>query len=132
MPSVDVGVISQFFHPPIGLCALSALAGHYGAGQWTLTRPAGPVGVDAFGVMYSVLTEPVGVGSVVGGVTTFEDRVCQLAVRHTMLSGELVITQLVEGFADSELVMFTEAIPHSVLATVTTGFSVDFFWVLLL
>jgi len=132
MPSIDVGVIQQFFHPPVGLCSLSLIAGGPYAGQGTLTRPAGPVGVDAFGIVYSVVLEPSGVGSVVGGLTIFETRVCQLVVRHTMLSGEVVVTQLVNGSADSDLTMFTEAAPKDVLFTVTAGFSCDFFWVLLL
>lgn len=132
MPSIDIGVIQQFLHPPIGVCSLSLIAGGPYSGQGTLTRPSGPVGVDAFGIVYSVVTEPLGVGSVVGGQTIFEVRVCQLVVRHQMLSSEIVVTQLVNGSADSDLTMFTEALPHDVLFTVTTGFTVDFFWVLLL
>jgi hypothetical protein len=131
MPSIPTGVIQQFFHPPIGVCSLSLIAGGHRSGSGTLTRTVGPVGVDAFGILYSVVTEPLGAGSIVGPLTLFEIRVCQLVVRHTMLTGEVVVTEVVEGFADSELHMFTEAIPQDVLFNITPGFTVDFYWVLL-
>lgn len=132
MPDVNVGVIQQFLHPPIGLCQLSLLAGGpYGAGDYTLTRPSGPLQVDAFGLLYSVVLEDAHVGIRYGILDYFDERVVQLIVHHRMLSGETVITQSLEGYADSGLMMFIEALPFEVLARVGIGFSVDFYWVLL-
>lgn len=131
MPSIDVGVIQQFFHPPVGLCGLSLVSGGPYSGSITLTRPAGPVGVDAFGLVYSVVLEPLGVGLTYGAVVLYEVRVAQIVVRHTFLTGEITVTQRLEAFADSDLYMFTEAAPHDVLVTITPGFQLDFYWVVI-
>lgn len=131
MPSIPITLIQQFLHPPLGVMGLQLITGSpLGAGTHVLTRPAGPVGVDAFGILYSVVLEPPGVGSTVGESTIFELRVVQAVVHHQMLTSEMVISQVLEGFRDSDLLLFQEAIPHDVTLFITTGFSIDVFWVL--
>ena len=132
MPDVSVGVIQQFLHPPVQLCRLEFIPGSpFFGGSYTVSRPAGPVGVDAFGIWYSLTLERAGAGFTFGNVRIFDDRVVQLTVDHTMRDGSLVVTQRMEGFAEFDLLMFEEAVPTDVRVTVTQGFGVDLYWVLL-
>lgn len=129
MPAVDVGVIEQFLHPPIGVCTLLFEGSH--TGSVAISRPAGPVGVDAFGILYSVTLEPPGAGQLIGQSVIYEQRVVQVVVDHTMIGGINVISQRYEGYEDSALIMFTQALPTDVRLWITPGFEIDVYWVVI-
>jgi hypothetical protein len=132
MPDLSVPIGAQFPHPPLQDMHLEAIAGGAHAyGTYTFTRPA-PLGlfpVSAFGFLWSVDVEPLGVGILYGPVAEYEERVCQVVVHHRMLSGELINTQVVDANGDGYVLFPT--FPEDVVVQVTPGFEVEFFWIVL-
>lgn len=134
MPGTDVNVINFFLHPPLGVMTLehipSAPLGP--GGTYALNRPRGPVNTDAFGLLWSVTGEALGVGKTVGIQTEFEERVIEIVVSHQLLDATFVISQRLTSTLDSGFMLFSEALPYDVNVMLGPPFQVDLYWVLVL
>jgi hypothetical protein len=134
MPGVDTGVISFFLHPPLGLMTLEHIPSAPFTGPTTvaLNRPRGPQNTDAFGILWSVTAEALGVGLIPGLQTEYEERVLEIIVSHQLLDGSFIISQRVVSNLDSGFVLFNEALPYDLNVKIGPPFQVDFSWVLVL
>lgn len=147
MPDVNVGVIEQFLHPPIGV-----LAGHLDyrgpySGLVTNTiwsSTAGPVFTDhsvtdTFGVMVNIDGAiPAGWGFTYGWVSPdalydeswYDQRICQLVVQHQFLSGAWISTQVVNVHSFPTVVLWEVALPGRIGLLVAPGLAVDLSYLL--
>lgn len=123
------GVIEQFLHPPLAVMTRELIVG-LRTGSGTLTRPRGPVAVDAFGITFDFITVPAGFGSTPGNFLEWEPRMLQLSVVHTLLDGHSVISENFDLHQDAEPILWSLALPTSVLFDIAPGVEVQFFWLL--
>jgi hypothetical protein len=129
----DVGVIQQFLHPPIGVLAREVIAGGPFSGYHSFQRVRGPVGVDAFGIGWSLETWPAGYGTFGDPVGVFFDRnVLELRVLHRFFDGSDAWTQRVESDSQVGFVLFNEALPWLVRTQLAPGVTGSYFWLVAL
>ena len=142
MPSVDVGVVSQFLHPPIGLLGVHLDYNGPYTGLQTLTQwgsTPGPTIIqqsvsNTFGVQVNIDGAiPSGWGFTYGWVSsdglydesTYDQRICQLVVQHQFVSGSWISTQIAEIHSFPTVVMWQTAIPGRIGLLVAPGLAVD-------
>lgn len=131
MPQLPTSVIEQFLHPPLGVLVREIIPG-LAAGSGSLTRPRGPVPVDAFGMTFDFITVPAGLGFVVGNFNEYFDRILQLSVVHTLLDGHSVVSESFDLHQDAQPIVFEQALPTRVDYFIAPGVSVQFFWLVAL
>src|SRR5690242_17668138 len=111
--STPVSIIQQFLHPPVGLTRLEALPANPYSGLNGLQRIRGPVNVDAFGIRWLITAFPPGYGvTPAAGDNKFDRPVIDIAVRHQLLSGEVVTTSQMESIRAAGTMMFEESFPY--------------------
>jgi hypothetical protein len=122
----------QFPIPPARLTQLEALPGnpYTGPGFFTLTRPRGPIPTDAYGIAWQAFP-PIGYGTRVWTVTTFEEPVAQLLVVKKDLLGVTLNGQVVDIDQDEGRLMFDESLNvEQVTLYVIAAAHVNLSWVL--
>lgn len=97
----------------------------------TLTRPRGPLPVDAFGIKWTNLSVPPGLGRRQWAVTLYEVATVQVSVVRTLLDGTDVLGQLVNSNTNDQI-LFTTVAPTRVDVWVLPGVLMAFDWLLLL
>jgi len=137
MPSIDLGVVQQFLHPPLESMILEPILvpgqGYNVTGVGTLTKPqlGGAVTVDAFGILYSVELEPPGAGYTLGNVTEYDRRVVQFVERRRLRDHTAVVNQVFDGRRDSGFLLFAYD-PLQIDYWVAPLFTVGFYWFVVL
>lgn len=132
--AIDTGVISLFLHPPIGLVKQESIGNVIwtGAGNFTRPRlvvPIGEVGVDAFGIRWSLPEVPPGYGSTPGPRANVYDRpMLGLAVVHRLSDGAEVTTQETTINQDLGHILFEESFPLAVYWKLAPGVGARFWW----
>jgi hypothetical protein len=97
----------------------------------TLTRPKGPVEVDAFGIKWTHLIVPAGIGRRDRAVTLYEPTTVQIAVIRTLFDGTDVLGQLIDSRTNDQI-LFETVVPTRVDVWVLPGVFMAFDWLLLL
>jgi len=129
----EVSIIQQFLHPPLGTLAREALSGNPYTGYNLLTRPAGPIGVNAFGIAWALDSAPAGYGSPVGFVSSGYDRVVlKLRVFHVLFDSSDVRSQVLDTNQPVGYLLFNESFPFSVATEWSPGVTGSFYWLLVL
>lgn len=129
----DVSIIQQFLHPPIGLCTLEVISGAPFSDVVAVDRPRGLVRTDAFGIRYLVTFSPPGYGISDGaGSNHFDRPVVEIATRHQLLDGEIIVTSQQAYDTASGTVMFEESFPYIVNLLFSPGIEASLWWVLVL
>lgn len=104
----------------------------HGSGNFTRPRvvvPIGQVGVDAFGIRWSVPEVPPGYGAVPGPRANVYDRpIMGLAVVHRLLDGAEVVTQETTINQDLGHILFEESFPLAVYWSLAPGIGARFWW----
>jgi len=131
MAGVSVGVIEQFLHPPLGAMTRELIVGPI-SGSGTLTRPRGPIAVDAFGIQASVFSAPAGWGFIDGDPNIYIHRYGQFAVKHTLLDGGDVYSEITDLYYDGQLFVWQSALPTALHYYVEPGFVLTLRWLLAL
>jgi hypothetical protein len=127
----DVSVIQQFLHPPLGVLSIEALSGNPYSGYNLLTRTAGPIGVNAFGLMWATETWPAGYGAPVGTIAGPFDRVMlKIVVFHVLFDTTGVRSQIINTREQTGFVLFDESFPFSVGTEWSPGVTGSFYWLL--
>lgn len=132
--SVSTGIIELFLRPPIGLMKLEVIPGEpfSGAGNFQRSRfvvPLGTVGVDAFGISYSLIDIPSGYGQTNVPNNIQLDRVAvQLAVQHTMSDGATFRSDQAEFRTTAAHLLFSESFPERVFWELAPGLTARFWW----
>jgi hypothetical protein len=97
----------------------------------TLTRPRGPLNVDAFGIKWTHLAVPPQLGRRDWAVTIYEGPTVQISVIRTLLDGTDVLGQLVES-STNEQTLFKALFPTRIDVWVLPGVFMAFDWLLFL
>lgn len=124
-------VIQQFLHPPLGLLSIEALSGNPYSDYTLLSRTAGPVGVNAFGIMWAAESWPDGYGRN-GGVidTDFDRRILRIQIYHVLLDSTGVVSEVVDTNRQTGYHLFNESFPLSVGTEWSPGVVGSFYWLL--
>jgi len=130
MPSIELPIKVPFMQLPIELVVRETIAGVF-SGSGSLTRPAGPIGVDAFGITWDFFTVPAGFGSTPGNPTQFENRMLQLGVVHQDLGTHQYYSEFHDFTVEGIYLMFSLIAPVRVDYTIAPGVEVSFFWLVL-
>jgi len=147
MPDINVGIVEQFLHPPIGLLTphldyRGPYSGLQTLTQWSST--AGPIFTDlpvtnTFGVQVNIEGPiPIGWGFTNGWVSTdglydesiYDQRICQLVVQHQFLGGAWITTQVVPIHSFPLVTMWEVSLPGRIGLLVAPGLSVDLSYLL--
>jgi hypothetical protein len=125
----DVSVIEQFLHPPLGVLTREIIPG-LASGSGVLTRPRGPVPVDAFGVTFTFFTVPAGYGYQLGNIREYDVRMLQLSVVHTLLDGHSIVSENFNVNSDNLPILWAVALPTQIQYYIAPGVQVQFWWLL--
>lgn len=133
MPGVSVPIIELFLHPPVGLLRRELIAGGPFTGLNGFQRIRGPLNVDAYGVRWLITSFPAGYGVTPSAGQNFFDRtVMNIAVRHQLLDGEIVVTdERFERSATGQL-LFAESFPYIVDMFGAPGVSYNAWWLVII
>lgn len=147
MPSVDVGVVQQFLHPPLGLLRPHLdYRGSY-SGNQTLTiwsDVPGPTFAslpvsNTFGALIQLDGAiPAGWGWTSGWTDplgqytedAYEPRLAQVVVQHQLVGGIWVTTQVEEIVSFPRVVLWDVALPGRIGLLVAPGLAFDLFYLL--
>lgn len=129
----EVSIIQQFLHPPLGLLSIEALAGNPYSGYNLLTRNSGPIGVNAFGIMWAAETWPAGYGRNAGVIDTdFDRRILRIRVYHVLFDSTGVESQTIDTNVQTGYTLFSESFPFSIGTEWNVGVTGSFYWLLAL
>jgi hypothetical protein len=127
MPSVDVGVIQQFLHPPVGVLTRELELGLF-AGDGSFTGVNGGLGfVGYFGVEWSFFTIPDKLGYQLGFELEYQLRMLQLVFVHRFLDAHSAVSEVHDAHTEG-FVLWTEALPESVNYSILPGVEIIFNW----
>jgi len=129
----QTSIIQQFLHPPLGLLSIEALGGNPYSDYNLLQRTAGPIGVNAFGIMWSAESWPDGYGRN-GGVidTDFDRRILRIQIYHVLLDSTSVVSEFIDTNRQTGYHLFNESFPFSVGTEWSPGVVGSFYWLLVL
>src|SRR6266404_5531793 len=128
----DLSIIQTIAAQGLELMVRESAGAVSGDGTVTsLTRPRGPIDVDAFGIKWTHLVVPDGIGRRSRAVTVYQVATVQIAVIRHLLDGTEVLGQLIDS-ATNDQVLFTTLIPDRVDVWVLPGVYIAFDWLLLL
>jgi hypothetical protein len=130
MPSVElpVGIIPGIISVT-NLVRETIVGGLSGSGS--LTRPSGPVGVDAFGFTWDFFTIPAGFGSTPGNPTRYENRMLQLGVVHADLGGHLYYSEYHDFDVEGIYLIFERLAPVRLDYNIAPGVVITGFWLVI-
>jgi len=133
MPGAQVSIIQQFLHPPVGLLVRELIPGGPFSGLNGFQRIRGPVNVDAFGIRWLILSAPAGYGvTPTAGQNLFDRTVMNLAVRHRLLDGEIVVTEETFERSATGQTLFGESFPYIIDMFGAPGVIYSAWWLLVL
>lgn len=126
----ETPILNALLHPPLGLLSRSIIPGTFtGAGD--IDRPAGPIGVNAFGLTFDLLTVPAGWGRVEGFPDVWLPRLVQLATVHRGADGHDLISEYHDFYAEGLYWLWENPFPQYVHYEVSPGVELVFFWILI-
>jgi len=131
VPSAN-GVVDFFLHPTFNLLTTSVTnpTGIFNplTGNVVLTPS---VGISAsFGFVWAVSSAPPRAGVTLGALPTYEDRVFDLVVTHTLGSGLVVVTDRFSTHESNGLFFWSHALPDAALFSVFPNFELAVEWVI--
>lgn len=122
------GVGDLILHPPISFLIEDGDPLTL-TGRGSLTRPSGPIEVNAFGATLSFFTIPAGFGFRDGNVLEYHERIVQLATTHELANGSReVLTEVLDLNTDGFMWLWRNALPNRILYDVTPGCVVILRW----
>lgn len=130
MPQVTLPVSSVLPYLNIVTLVRETIVGGL-TGTGSLTRPAGPIGVDAFGISWDFFTVPAGYGSIPGTPLRYEDRMIQIGVVHADLGGHTYYSEYHDFDVEGIYLVFQQLAPVRVDYTIAPGVVVAAFWLVL-
>jgi hypothetical protein len=126
-----VPLSDQFLRPPFRLFTRVIIPG-LASGSGNLSRPAGPIGVNAFGLTWSFFTVPIGFGRTPGLQVVYEQRVLEIGVLHTYIDGSTAYVEHHSFHEEGIPLLFNLAFPTRIDYSIVAGAQVQFYWILLL
>jgi hypothetical protein len=128
----QLGVIQSIVAQGLELMVRESAGSILGDGTVTsLTRERFGVPVDAFGIKWTHLIVPDGIGRRDRAVTVYEPATIQVAVIRTLLDGTDVLGSLVDSRTNDQL-LFDSVLPSRVDVWVLPGVFMAMDWLLLL
>jgi hypothetical protein len=97
-------------------------------GNVVLTPSVGIAG--SFGFVWAVSRVPPFAGFAIGALPTYEDRVFDLVVTHTLGSGLVVVTDRFSTHESNGLFFWSHALPSNALFSVFPNFELTVEWVI--
>lgn len=129
MPDIDLPIVQQLLHPPVTLLRRELVTGLF-SGSGSLTRAAGPIGVNAFGLSWDFFTVPAGFGFTLGVPVIYEERMLNLAAIHSSLDGHAFVSEYHAFYADGIYWQWENSFPTRVDYDIAPGVSLVFHWLL--
>lgn len=140
MPSIDLGVVQQFLHPPLEFLHPVLDSGGPYSGNLTLYNWGGSISVTAtFGVVLVPATIPTELGYTegwsTGGSVSSGDyyplRLAQLVVQRQLAGGSWVSSEIHNVYHPGETVIWAEAAPGRLGLYVLPGVTMDLYYLVL-
>lgn len=123
--------ISQLLQaPPLGFLRREQIVPDR-TGEGDLTRPSGPVAVDAFGIAWEFVDVAEGIGVNEGAPDTLYTTPLQLNLIHTLGDGSLENTTIGNFSYGDALWLFNPMLPTVVRYWIGPGITVRFFWLII-
>ena len=128
-PSVELPVVNTLVSPPIALLRREVIPGTFtGAGD--LTRPSGPLNVDAFGISWDFFSVPAPFGYELGNPILYDNRMLQLSIIHTSTDAHEFISEYHAFNAEGIYLTWANPFPTRVHYEIIPGVVMVFFWLL--
>lgn len=137
MPTIQQ-VVNLIAAPPFGIVTRDPGAFTLSTGQYALTRPTGPINVDAVGIAFSFFTIPVEFGWREGINREYDLKICEFAPLYHSLSsiadpgGHDFYAGTTEIHHEGEYYFFPQLLPTRVDVWVQVGCTVVVDWLLAL
>jgi hypothetical protein len=125
------GIIDFFLHPTFNFLTSSTTNPSVIANPLSGTNVlAATVGIaSSFGIVWGT-TAPPQAGFTVGVLDTFEFRVFDLAVFHTLASGLVVVSQRFQTHESNGILFWENLVPTNVSIEITPGFQLTVEWII--
>ena len=135
MPGIPTGLIDFAIHPVFGQLVQSTVSptplfNPYPTGQWILFPQSGspPLLHVAYGVFWTVVTDPPDASRVYGNLLEYGDRFMQIVAEYTLHDGSLVYSQIVDMHIETGVYLFEQLLPSQLLVYIWPGFEVSLTW----
>jgi hypothetical protein len=119
-----VGVSQQYPHPPLILVRREPCADnpYQGEGEFSSGHD-----LSGFGLIWSVVSVPPGMGVTDGFIYRYQERLFQLSIEHDLLSGSgTVTTQLEESNLGDGLFWYQDTLPSHIHYWIFPGVQLNF------
>jgi hypothetical protein len=127
---VTVPISQMLGAPPMGFLSRELISPDR-TGEGSLTRPSGPVGVDAFGIAWEVVGKAAGIGISEGAPDTLETHMLDLVLIHQLHDSNLEDTARASFNFGDALWMFPVPFPSSVSYWIGPGVTIRFYWLII-
>lgn len=129
----NINITQLLVTPPTILTTMEAVIGNpFFAGRYFLDRVRGPIGLDAFGVQWSVTVTPPGMGSFIRTDIQFDRDVLEIREVKSDLGGTLVEGERHLTAAQAGRIFFSEFPITRIAVWIYPGCEVNFEWILVL
>lgn len=128
MPTVNVGVVEQFSHPPLILIRREPSIDNPFLGEGEFSSPD----LAGFGLVWHVRYVPPAIGVTDGYIYRYDRRLFQLSIEHDLLVGSGTVTdQLVESDLGDGLFWYDSTLPSHIHYWIYPYVQLEFFLLLL-
>lgn len=125
-----VPVVDLILHPPLRILRRTLIPGLF-TGSVSLTRPAGLVVVNAYGLTWSAFTIPDGYGRIPGTPTIYQNRLLQGATVHRSVDGNDMTSEWHDFHVEGTWWVWENPWPVRVLLTISPGVQLVLYWITL-
>lgn len=130
MAGPNIPIIEGILHPPLRLLRRLLITGTF-SGAGDLTRPAGLVLVNAFGLTWSTFTVPAGYGFFEGQPKVYESRLLQLAAIHRDADDHDLVSEYHDFHVEGIYWLWANAFPVRIHYEISPGVVLVFHWLTL-
>lgn len=128
--SIAVPVLDAITHPPLGVLQRELIPG-IGSGSHDLTRPGGPLNVNAYGLTWDAFTVPITWGRTLGNPDVFENRLLQASTVHTGIDSHDLVSEYHDFYAEGIYWLWENPFPTRVHVEINVGITLVLFWLIL-
>lgn len=128
--STNVPVLEAILHPPLGALQRELIPG-ITSGSHDLTRPVGPLNVNAYGLTWDILTVPDTWGILFGQPNVWETRLLQANTVHVGLDGHSLISEYHDFFTEGLYWLWFNPFPDHVHVEINIGVALTLFWLVI-
>lgn len=126
----EVPILETLLHPPLGLLKRELITGTF-SGAGSIDRVSGPVGVNAYGLTWDIVTIPDGYGYIIGTPTVYYERIIQAATSHVGLDSHELLSEWHEFNVEGAYWLWDNPLPHKIYYNIGVGIELALFWLVI-